>query len=255
MNGEDPARKDLPFGSEPIDRSTATPRADSLEIRDDEIPFDDIPLDSPEEEPANRWDADDERRRKDGFAPPKDPVECYCLHCQRTFMSDQIWFQRIIGRADSEMDGFWMCPTHNCSGAGFTFDIFPTDPDHPANSVWIEEDEDDYEPEDDEDLEEFNPDDVGRIDEVVDYDPEESKYKALDDEMGDGENDFTEGDEWKLGLQPGEPAPPQMYWSENSRKEWEAEQADYDAPDRRPRELDWSDRTYEDGMREDDIPF
>jgi len=56
MNGEDPAPagKDLPFGSEPIDRSLAKPRADSLETRDDDIPFDDIPFGDPDEAPADR---------------------------------------------------------------------------------------------------------------------------------------------------------------------------------------------------------
>lgn len=254
MTGEDPAGKDLPFGNEPIDRSTAMPRSDTPELREeDDIPFDGL------DDPADRWDADDERRRKDCFAPPKDPVECYCLHCQLTFMSDKIWFQRIIGRDEGELDGFWMCPTNNCSGAGFTFDIFPTDPDHPANSGWIDDDEDDYDPEEDEELEEFNPDDVGGPDEpAAEYDPDESKYRQLDAEMGDAENDIAEGDEWKLGLAPGEEAPPQMYWSENSRKEWEAEQADYDAPDRRPRELDWTKEKDEGGeppFDEDDIPF
>lgn len=256
MNGEDPAGKDLPFGREPIDGSTAKPGADSLETRDDDIPFDDISFAGPDD-PADRWDADDDRRRKDCFAPPKDPVECYCLHCQRTFMSDKIWFQRIIGRGDDEMDGFWMCPTNNCSGAGFTFDIFPTDPDHPANSGWVDDDDDEYDPEEDEELEEFNPDDVGSGDEIAEYDPDESKYKTLDEEMGDPENDIAEGDEWKLGLAPGEAAQ-EMYPSEHASKDWETDQSDFDAPDRRPRELDWTkenDERREPPFNEDDIPF
>src|SRR5690242_13634923 len=61
--------------------------------------------------------ADDARRQKDCFAPPQEPCECYCLHCRRTYMSDQIWFQRIIGDPQG-IEGFWMCPTPNCSGAG-----------------------------------------------------------------------------------------------------------------------------------------
>ena len=36
-----------------------------------------------------------------------------------------------------------MCPTPNCGGAGFTFDIFPTDPTHPANEGWHSSDDDD----------------------------------------------------------------------------------------------------------------
>src|SRR5438128_5303508 len=93
------------------------------------------------------WDANDERRQKDRFAPPQEPCECYCLHCGRTFMSDQIWFQRIIGDPMG-LEGFWMCPTPNCSGAGFTFDIFPTDPSHPANEGWSYDDGDEEENED-----------------------------------------------------------------------------------------------------------
>src|SRR4051794_39879082 len=117
-DGADPAgSNDLPFGNQPIDRSSIAPDGDSPRGHDpidDDIPFDD---DDPDEGPSQRWDADDERRRADCFAPPKDPVECYCLHCQRTFMSDQMWFQRIVGRGKGEMDGFWMCPTNNCGGA------------------------------------------------------------------------------------------------------------------------------------------
>ena len=261
MTGEDPlspapAGKDLPFGSEPIDRASIAPTSDAVRDHD---PIDDIPFDEGDpnhDDPSSRWDADDERRRKDCFAPPRDPVECYCLHCQRTFMSDKIWLQRVIGDRDG-MDGFWMCPNNNCSGAGFTFDIFPTDPDHPANAGWFDDDEGEYDPEEDEALDELDPDDVGGGDEATaEYDPHESKYKQLDEEMGDADDDITEGDEWKLGLAPGEQVPPQMYWSENSRKEWEAAQADYDAPDRRPRELDWTRREDErGGIKEDDIPF
>ena len=78
----------------------------------DAIDFGDVP-DMPDD-PA--WDADDPRRQKDQFAPPAQPCECYCLHCNRVFMSDQIWFQRVIGDKNG-FEGFWMCPTPNCGGA------------------------------------------------------------------------------------------------------------------------------------------
>jgi hypothetical protein len=194
-----------------------------------------------------RWDANDSRRQKDCFAPPSEPCECYCLHCQRTFMSDKIWFQKVIG--DKHLDGFWMCPTPNCSGAGFTFDIFPTDPDHPANAGWVECDYDE-----DEFDEEGNPIDPAERE----YDPDEPKFKALDEEYGDeDDDDDIEGEEWKHGLAPGD-APPEPEWVEKARKEWEEEQKKYDEPDRRPRELDWTGRQDEKGesqFREDDIPF
>src|SRR5688572_29506462 len=67
-----------------------------------------------------RWDGNDPQRKKDCFAPPAEPCECHCLHCGRTFMSNEIWFQKVINDPQG-FAGFWMCPTPNCSGAGFTF--------------------------------------------------------------------------------------------------------------------------------------
>src|SRR5947207_9365310 len=95
--------------------------------------------------------------RTDPMAPPPEPCECYCLHCGRTFLSDGMWFQRVVNAKDG-FPGFWMCPTPNCSGAGFCFDIFPTDPNHPANEGWFDgsDDEDDdgedYDPDEDDEL-------------------------------------------------------------------------------------------------------
>ena len=192
--------------------------------------------------------------RKDYMAPPQVPCECFCLHCRRTFMSDQMWFQRVVGAKDG-FPGFWMCPTPNCDGAGFTFDIFPTDPDHPANEGWHsfgeEEGEDDEEWEDD--PEEASGDDDGA--DAPEWDPSESRYEAPDD-IGNCEEDL-EGEEWKFGLEPGErpkvePPPPGV-----EPRNWAEQEALYDAPDRRPREVDWSnreDRTFSD-LNEDDIPF
>ena len=211
----------------PAEPDNASP--DEGELEDVE----DVEDDEPE------WDADDERRQHDQMAPPKEPCECYCLHCNRVFMSDQMWLQRVINYREG-FDGFWMCPTPNCGGAGFTFDIFPTDPDHPANAGWHSFDDDD----DEEDSE-------------GDYDPDEAKYKGLDDELADDDHDDIEGEEWKYGLAPGE-QPPEPEWAEESRREWEEEQKKYDAPDERPRVLDWSDRAEDaqaGGITEDDIPF
>jgi hypothetical protein len=201
---------------------------------------------------AGRWDADDERRRDDCFAPPAEPCECWCLHCRRVFMSDQIWFQRVVNDPQG-FPGFWMCPTPNCGGAGFTFDIFPTDPSHPGNDGWYSDDGDD------EDEEQF--DEEGLLNERGEggeWDPEESRYRALDEQFGDDQDDDLEGEEWKYGLQPGErpPAPDRV---EEGRREWEEQEARFDQPDERPRVVDWSDR--EDrkergGWRGDeDIPF
>ena len=196
-----------------------------------------------------RWDANDARRRNDHFAPPEQPCECRCLHCGRVFMSDGIWFQKVINDPGG-FDGFWMCPTPNCDGAGFTFDIFPTDPDHPANEGWVSCDD-----EEEEEDEEFCADSDSPPEE--DWDPEEARYQALDEFLGD-EDDDLEGEEWKYGLQPGER--PESRWSDEARREWEEQQKQYDEPDRRPRVVDWSDRedrrdAAQRHFNDDDIPF
>jgi hypothetical protein len=189
---------------------------------------------------ADRWDADDPRRQKDQMAPPADPCECYCLHCGRTFMSDGMWFQKVVGSKDG-FQGFWMCPTPNCSGAGFTFDIFPTDPAHPANAGWVYDDDDgDEDGEWDEETGDFDP--AGESEEPEgEYDPDETKYKELDEIWGDhADDDDLEGEEWKFGLQPGER--PELPMNEESRREREEEERRYNSPDERPRELDWTNR-------------
>jgi hypothetical protein len=202
---------------------------------------------------SEQWDAHDARRQHDQMAPPQAPCECYCLHCQRTFMSDLMWFQRVVGDPQG-FEGFWMCPTPNCGGAGFTFDIFPTDPAHPANAGWHSFDE----IEDEFDEDNFDDAPAESINEVkeTDWDPAESKYKAM--EQFDDEEDDLEGEEWKYGLEPGQQPPDPS--ADQARRQWEAEQRQYDQPDQRPRELDWTDR--EDrpprgsmGDMEDDIPF
>ena len=126
-------------------------------------------FDSPDNEPA--WDADDPRRQHDQFAPPAEPCECYCLHCNRVFMSDGMWFQKVVGDPNG-FEGFWMCPTPNCGGAGFTFDIFPTDPNHPANAGWSYDDDDaEYSEEEFEPMLEEDAD-------AAEWDPEEPMYKS-----------------------------------------------------------------------------
>jgi len=196
----------------------------------------------------------------DCFAPPKEPCECYCLHCGRTFMSTGIWFQRIRNSKPGPVDGFWMCPTPNCDGKGFTFDIFPTDPNHPANEGWISTDDEDGE-DDEEWLDDFDNEDAAYVEAEYDppeYDPQETKWKQLDEELGDEDDDDIEGEEWKYGLAPGE-RPPEPEWMRSSRREWEEEQKRYDAPDERPREIEREEPERPAGnggeFHEDDIPF
>jgi len=220
-------------------RSIADMTERAGDAEDDDIPFDEDVSDEDPFHPEDRVDPDDQ------MSPPKVPCECYCLHCNRTFMSDGIWFQQVINDRNG-FKGFWMCPTPNCGGAGFTFDIFPTDPNHPANAGWHSFDDEE---------EELEFDEEGNVIESTgedEYDPDESKYKALDEEMGAAEDDIIEGDEWKLGLSPGQP-PPETDMQRQARLEWEEEQKRYDQPDERPRILDWKDK--EDRGRDDDIPF
>lgn len=198
---------------------------------------------------AEAWDAHDPRRQRDQFAPPQESCECWCMHCRRVFMSDQIWFQRVINDPQG-FEGFWKCPTPNCSGAGFTFDIHPTDPAHPANAGWCFDDGDE---EEDLEFEDFSDSDANE-----EWDPEEPGYKALDEMFRDDEDDDLEGEEWKYGLQPGE-RPPAPDWAEQARLDEDEEERMYDMPDERPRVLDWSDREERrpppGGFADDDIPF
>src|SRR4051794_7390901 len=120
--------------------------------------------------------------KDDCFAPPDEPCECYCLHCGRVFMSDLMWFQRVVGARDG-FHGFWMCPTPNCGGAGFTFDIFPTDPEHPANESWDYSDDGEEEADDESDELEWQDewaDDGGAGAEPKEWDPAETEYAKLD---------------------------------------------------------------------------
>ena len=183
----------------------------------------------------------------DCFGPPAEPCECFCLHCRRTVLSSDMWYQRVVNAPD-RIDGFWMCPTHNCDGKGFTFDIWPIDPDHPANDGWSDDDEDDG----DDDAEAAFTDDADEDGSDAEYDPAEPQYAT--DGCDDG--DDLEGEEWKHGLQPGERPPPSPA-ADAARAAWEAEQRQYDEPDRRPRTIDGSQwpKPRPGPIGEDDIPY
>ena len=244
-DGEDYADVDASAASAAGGASQRPPRADDGFDVDDDIPFD---IDFP----PQPVDPRDERVTDDCFAPPKIPCECYCLHCQRTFMSTGIWFQRVKNAQPGHLDGFWLCPTPNCDGKGFTFDIFPTDPDHPANEGWrYDDDEDDEAWEDDDD--EFDEGEGNSSTSVgeADYDPDEAKWKRLDDELGEEADDDIEGEEWKYGLQPGESLP-EPDWQVTARRARDEDEHRYNMPDERPREIEW-DEPEPGGL--DDIPF
>ena len=94
-------------------------------------------------------DHDEINPETDPFRPPDVPTEVSCLHCQQEYESYLIqWVQETV---DGKMQGFWCCPTPDCDGKGFGFDIFPTDPDwcdENGQHMWADDDDD----ESDEDL-------------------------------------------------------------------------------------------------------
>jgi len=113
----------------------------------------------------------------DCFRPPDVPIEVHCIHCGREYDSYLIWWDEEI--VDGKRDGFWRCPTPGCGGAGFGFDIWPTDPDYvdprTGEKMCCSFDEDDDEAYDEGDeaftadpLDDFTPsDDAGSDDEPL----------------------------------------------------------------------------------------
>jgi hypothetical protein len=177
--------------------------------------------------------------------------------CRRTFMSTEMWFQRVLNDP-AGFNGFWMCPTPNCGGAGFNFEIFPTDPDHPANTGSVNSDDADDDDLDESECRDEYPVELEAVDADGEWDPDETKWKELDDFFGGDEDDDDdiEGEEWKYGLQPGERPSASESADEAQFEEFDEDDRRYDEPDRRPREVDWSDREDRSGKwNEDDIPF
>jgi len=120
------------------------------------------------------FDPDFLNSSSDQFHPPENSVEVSCLHCGQTYQSSEIvWAMRTC--RDGLIHGFWVCPIEGCDGAGFGFDILPTDPNYrDEHGGWMMFDDDDEL--DDEDLEfegEWNPDDDSAPEFPV-YDPDDS---------------------------------------------------------------------------------
>lgn len=66
---------------------------------------------------------------EDCFRPPSIPTEVCCLHCGQCYESYLIqWRESTL--PDGRGRGFWCCPVSGCDGAGFGFDIHPTDPEY-----------------------------------------------------------------------------------------------------------------------------
>jgi hypothetical protein len=73
---------------------------------------------------------DDIQRGRKDFPPPAISTRVQCIHCGQTYDSYLIQF---VPHAGPDGRGVWRCPTPQCDGAGFMFDIWPTDPN------WIDE--------------------------------------------------------------------------------------------------------------------
>jgi hypothetical protein len=86
----------------------------------------------------------------DCFKPPAIPIEVHCIHCGEEYQS-YLMEWRIEVDADGNKHGFWCCPTPDCDGKGFCFDILPIDADYvgeDGEKVWHFDDEDEEEPDD-----------------------------------------------------------------------------------------------------------
>lgn len=81
-------------------------------------------------------------RYDDPFRPPEIPTMVGCLHCGEQYDSYLIEW-REMRDTDGHAHGFWCCPTPGCDGAGFGFDILPTDPFYrDEHGGWVHDDDD-----------------------------------------------------------------------------------------------------------------
>jgi hypothetical protein len=87
----------------------------------------------------------------------------------------------------------------------------------------------------------------------AEYDPDEPHYQSMN--QFDDDEDDLEGEEWKYGLAPGERPKSKAPPSDDEPRTPEEEEALYNEPDRRPREVDWTDRERDEHFTDDDIPF
>jgi hypothetical protein len=100
------------------------------------------------------WDFSEEQMsydpldsQSDPFKPPALSTQVFCLHCCQEYESYLIEW-RIETAADGSPHGFWCCPTPDCDGRGFGFDIFPIDPDYrdeDGELMWVQDEEEDGE--------------------------------------------------------------------------------------------------------------
>lgn len=77
------------------------------------------------------------------FPPPDTPVECFCLHCNRVYMSN------LMLAIDIDGETHFCCPAEGCTAMGWEFDVFPVNDDDCVSGQWHELDDDDLELDDD----------------------------------------------------------------------------------------------------------
>ncbi len=76
------------------------------------------------------------------FPPPEVPVESFCLHCGRVYMSD------LMIPIAMEEEIHYCCPAEGCTAMGWEFDIFPVNDDDCVRGEWA--DDEDIDDDDDE---------------------------------------------------------------------------------------------------------
>jgi hypothetical protein len=142
----------------------------------------------------------------DCFRPPEIPTQVYCLHCHSEFDS---YLMQWVEDATYGNGGYWACPTPGCDGKGFTFDVWPTDPewtDEEGNKVAFLDDRPDTE-----------EDQFAAADDWID---DEVEADVLDEDLI-GDDEVTE-DELALGDES----------SFDDELDWGADASDLPAPNR-----------------------
>ena len=201
----------------------------------------------------------------DCFKPPAIPTEVHCLHCHEEYDSYLIhWVEETDSKGRKR--GFWRCPTPGCGGAGFGFDIFPTDPE------WVGEDGEPLwcsdEGEDDEEdiLEYIYCDDAPRfIDpwsqptsdaEFFEDEEDPAPVFDLDDEMDDPFDLDDDDDDFDSGPDPVDPWQPPMRIDPAAQVGTSGRpDMHFDAPPHRIGPFYCDGAAPFDGVWEEDIPF
>ena len=123
----------------------------------------------------------------DCFKPPAIPTQVYCLHCGQEYESYLIHW--VEYEEKGKKMGFWCCPTADCGGKGFGFDIFPTDPeyrDENGELMWVDDDEGEEGLDDDDDLDDADLD----LDIISEFPKDDKPRPSSNNENVDDEEDI-----------------------------------------------------------------